>query len=569
MEKITVLPSIGAAMFRGVVGSNNRIIGFPAVRGQARGPCLPERIAHQHSSKRRMSSLPPLLLAGIASLWMMAASAQQSQTLYVEPMFLFRDPNIVTQFETSPSAALADVQAARGGCSGSSCVLFINLTAVYPPATGGIIQDGVPFQYTFDAETCDANWQNCSTAPHWNSVSSTTVCPASFAGGEASPSSGIQDIWCQSATTYTPPPPPNHCQSCFGNPIYASSGEKLQVETDYSGATGLQLTRTYLSSNGYFASVLTQSFVNDSTPAGTTSSACYPASWTAGSQMGYYCFPYISAYPYVNGGVTQYQLRGADGRSIQFTGPNNAITQNADINDRVTQISVGGVTEWQVKREDDSTEIYSAAGALIQRTLRGGKFFSFTYSTSSTPTNVAPHPGLLIGQTDTFGHALSWAYNSSGQMTLMTDPGGGSYQYNYDSSANLVGVIYPDGSSKAYEYNESANTGGASLPTALTGITDESAARYATFQYSNAGPYFSATNTQHAGGVLTVIYSLMTERLITTCRSRAPSSQIRSGNTLALTLTATSTEIQLVARTQVASWTSMSEVCSTPPRTSS
>ena len=42
------------------------------------------------------------------------------------------------------------------------------------------------------------------------------------------------------------------------------------------------------------------------------------------------------------------------------------------------------------------------------------------------------------------------------------------------------------------------NTGGASLPTALTGITDESAVRYATFQYNSAG---LAVNTQHAGGV--------------------------------------------------------------------
>ncbi len=327
------------------------------------------------------------------------------------------------------------------------------------------------------------------------------ACPSGFAAGIHGPVNGIEQIWCSKTITGTQQPPAKHCLSCLGNPIYASTGEKLQAEIDYSGMPGLELVRTYLSSNGFFASVLTQNFADDSTAAGTTSSACYPASWTAGSQSGFYCNPYISAYPYVNSGVAQYQLKGADGRSIGFSGPNSAVTQAADINERVTQLTVAGATEWQVQREDDSIEIYSATGSLLQKTLRGGKSLSYTYSTSSTPANIAPRPGLLLSQSDAFGHTLSWAYNTAGQMTQMTDPAGGIYQYSYDSNGNMTGVVYPDLSSKTYWYNESANTGGANLPNALTGITDENGVRFATFQYTSQYGVTFASNTQHAGGV--------------------------------------------------------------------
>ena len=160
-------------------------------------------------------------------------------------------------------------------------------------------------------------------------------------------------------------------------------------------------------------------------------------------------------------------------------------------------LTVSGNTEWQVQREDDTIEIYSAAGVLIQKTLRGGRVLTYTYSTSSTPVTIAPYAGFLLTQSDAFGHTLSWVYNTAGQMTQMTDPAGGIYQYSYDASGNLIGVIYPDSSSKTYWYNESANTGGANMPNALTGVTDENSVRFATFQYS--GPF--ASNTQHAGGV--------------------------------------------------------------------
>jgi YD repeat-containing protein len=80
----------------------------------------------------------------------------------------------------------------------------------------------------------------------------------------------------------------------------------------------------------------------------------------------------------------------------------------------------------------------------------------------------------------------------------VTDSAGGITGYTYNADGMLSSVTFPDGSVRAYLYNEPANTGGRSLPTALTGITDENGARFATYKYDSSG---RAISTEHAGGV--------------------------------------------------------------------
>jgi YD repeat-containing protein len=50
-----------------------------------------------------------------------------------------------------------------------------------------------------------------------------------------------------------------------------------------------------------------------------------------------------------------------------------------------------------------------------------------------------------------------------------------------------LSVTYPDGRQRLYSYNEPGLTGGADLPNALTGITDENGARFATYAYDQYG----------------------------------------------------------------------------------
>jgi RHS repeat-associated protein len=439
----------------------------------------------------------------VVALWTVTAAAQ-SYKVYVEPVFIYTSSGLAVPPSPSLATEWSEIQSYVAGLSsGGTTLAAVNL---HPDDTGDgppyVTYDGIPAEYFYDRYYCSNG--TCGTQHDWNFLTTTPTCPSGAAVVEESLPNKVEIVGC-SITISNIRPAPKNCRTCFGNPIYAVNGQKMQVETDYSGLPGLNFTRTYRSTNGSFASVLTGNFVSNTAAAGTVSPSCASETfYYSGYGTGVYCASYISMYPYVNNGVPTYQLATSDGNSMGFSGQTNAITANADINERVTMLTVNGATEWQVNREDDSIEIYNAAGSLIQKTLRGGRTFTYTYSTSSTPSNIAPWAGLLLSQTDAFGHTLSWQYNATGQMSQMTDPAGGTYSYTYDGNNNLTGVTYPDRSSKTYWYNESVNTGGTNLPTALTGITDESAVRYATFQYNSSG---RAVSTQHAGGVDTYTFN--------------------------------------------------------------
>ena len=435
---------------------------------------------------------------------LVTAALAQSHTIYLLPQFLYKQAdNNVLPYETTLAAAWADVQAS-GYCGGGYCYSYSNLEPVLPPAVNGYLFDGIPFYQSFDITQCDVD-NNCLLRGQGD-IQTSTPCPNGGGAGNYNSNNGVELVAC-AVTIWDVQPSIKYCRTCLGNPILPATGQKLQVETDYAAGTGLNFTRTYRSNNGQFNSVLTEA-LQLPLAAGTSQPGCYYGAWLAGAQSGFFCFPYISTYPYTNNGVAQYTWQTDDGRSIQFTAAPAFTPQYADVDERLSQVTVNGASDWQIKREDDSIELYNATGSLIQKTLRGGAIYNYTYSTSSTPANIAPTPGLLLTQTDAFGHTLSWKYNAAGQMTQMTDPAGGTYTYVYNGNSNLpASITYPDGSTKTYWYNESANTAGTNLPTALTGITDENGVRFATFQYNSSG---LAVNTQHAGGVESYTFTYST-----------------------------------------------------------
>jgi RHS repeat-associated protein len=425
-------------------------------------------------------------------------------------------------YESNIGAAWAQAQSYINGYVASQNTEYtaVNLhpttqTTVWP------VLDGMPTMYNFDVQGCSGG--TCNTYSNQGFIKSPVLCPGGTPAGVNTPPVNPTNNLSTCAITF---PAAQPCPNCTlpnpqaGNPIDGSTGQKIQAETDYSFAA-LKYTRTYTSSTaspsvtgragGAFASDTQAGFLDFSQTSMLPYAACFP-SYIAETNPDGSKFSQAACFPYMGSGATsnQYALATAEGRYLEFSGSPGAITQNADINDRVTQITVGGVTEWQVNRADDSIEIYNTSGARLQRTLRGGLTLTYTYSTSSTPANVAPWPGLLLTESDPFGHVLSFQYNPQGLVSQMTDPADGVYQYNYDGHGNLTSVTYPDSSSKTYWYNESANTGGANLVNALTGITDESGVRYATFQYTSQYQSALATNTQHAGGVDSYSFSYNT-----------------------------------------------------------
>jgi RHS repeat-associated protein len=441
-----------------------------------------------------------------ALLFLFALPSAQAFEVHVAPEFLFKDGQGYGPMVDSSSQALANVEAYYDSMEqkfNDGRSYSVSNLHPEPTMSNYYTMNGVWARLYFDLTSCPGNGGACTFAPNHSSIRTWAVCPEGWGLAYYEHSPTIKTAYCNKTLPDAQPPP--KCDSCIGNPIYPATGQKVQRETDYAGLPGLSFDRTYRSNLGYFASATTSTFTDYSRPYGNMLRNCLPGYYVVPDSSGTkvpYCFLYITVEQ------PKYQLFTVDGRHLRFSGPNTAVTQSADINERVTQVTnASGAVEWHVKREDDSTEIYDAAGALTQTILRNGQVLSYTYSDASTPTNIAPRPGLLLTKTDPFGHTLSWRYDASGRMVQMQDPGGGVYQYSYDNSAgNLTGVTYPDGSTRSYSYNESAHTGGTNLPQALTGITDENGTRFATFTFDSRG---RGTGTEHAGGVekFTVSYA--------------------------------------------------------------
>ncbi|GLQ93475.1 DUF6531 domain-containing protein [Dyella acidisoli] len=282
-----------------------------------------------------------------------------------------------------------------------------------------------------------------------------------------------------------------HGSPLVGDPINAAIGNKFLEEVDYEGGPWLTFRRDY---NSYQSSL---------------------------SAIGYlWRHSFDRSLTLIGNPITQINLLRPDGTQELFTQTNNVWTSDSASIDTLTananaQGAVVGYTVFDgASRHFDN---FNAAGVLQSETDETGNGITLTYSTSSTPTSIAPKSGLLITVTDPNGRQLHLTYNSSGNVSQVTQPDGGVLAYTYDSSNNLASVQYPDGKTKQYVYNESSLTGGNSLPNAMTGIIDEASSRYANTAYNSygqaisssfAGNAFTTQITYNSDGSSTVQYSL-------------------------------------------------------------
>ena len=204
--------------------------------------------------------------------------------------------------------------------------------------------------------------------------------------------------------------------------------------------------------------------------------------------------------------ATSIVLFRPDGLQETFTKTSGVWSSDPDVSDVLTETdnSSGVATRYTVFIAAlRHYETYSASGQLQTVTDETGQGITLTYSTSSTPSSVAPTPGLLLTVTDPEGRQLRFTYGSAengfGQIATITLPDGGTLTYAYGSAtSNLTSVTYPNGTTRQYIYNESSLTGGASLVGALTGIVDETDTRYESTTYNSYG---QATSSYFAGNV--------------------------------------------------------------------
>ncbi|MDP9918373.1 RHS repeat-associated protein [Variovorax boronicumulans] len=232
-------------------------------------------------------------------------------------------------------------------------------------------------------------------------------------------------------------------------PILPASAEKYRSEIDFDdgGPAPLTFGRTYRSNWGLDASRVAGPLGKAWTHSHTTSLSFSPATNPTT----------VSIFNGEGSLRTFFKVSGA----IAWTAANSADTllQNSD-------------GSWSYRRADDgSTLSFTADGRLQTLAPRNGWATVYTYNSA----------GQLATIGNGFGRFLALTYNSVGQVAGITTPDLRVVAYSYDAAGRLSSVTYPDGNTRGFLY-ENAN-----FPYALTGILDETGARFATFAYDSQG----------------------------------------------------------------------------------
>lgn len=271
----------------------------------------------------------------------------------------------------------------------------------------------------------------------------------------------------------------NCCDVCNNgtNPIHTASGNKYEKETDYvgQGAFPLRFERVYAGNDTYD---------NLPIPMGVGWSHTYSS--------------HLVAYPSVSGGsidhVTAFR---ADGRVLDFSASGSSWLADPDVRERLAATASG----WQITTPNDDVENYDTDGRLTAITSRSGLVQTLSYvDTSGHPSNQVQRV------TDPQGRHLDFTYDASGRLTQLTEPDGQVVTYSYDTANNLASAIYPAPGggtvTRTYAYNETGQTSGASLPHALTGLSDESGTRYASWGYTASGRANLSVHGAFSGGTV-------------------------------------------------------------------
>jgi YD repeat-containing protein len=301
--------------------------------------------------------------------------------------------------------------------------------------------------------------------------------------------------------------------SMVGDPINSATGNQFMEEDDYPDGGWLSFRRFYNSSLG-------------------TNFTAIGSQWRQS----------FDRYLLITASPASIMIFRPDGKYETFTKTSGVWTTDSDIHDVLTETdnSQGTATSYTIFiAANRHYETYNTAGQLQSVIDATGQGVTLAYSTSSTPSTVAPVAGLLITVTDSKGRQLNFTYNSNGQIIQVSLPDGGALTYTYDSTAdattgNLMSVQYPDGHTRQYVYNESSLTGGASLPSAMTGVIDETGTRYLSTAFNSSG---AATSSSFAGNVGTTQVAYNTDSTSTV--------QYPLGETVTLSYATTSTGLIL------------------------
>lgn len=276
-----------------------------------------------------------------------------------------------------------------------------------------------------------------------------------------------------------------------GNPINAATGNKFQKETDASFEEGLEFVRYYNS----------EKFAPD---------YFMGPNWTSSYARRVEHVPNTAGTTYETASVLR-----PDGKKIKFILTAGVWTPDTDIYSTLERLSdpiTGNIVGWIFQESRGGViESFDNKGRLSALDFPDGNRVDLMYNNGVIEGNESDY--LLTSLTSRSGRKLVLSY-AAGRLSNIQGPDGSLVSYAYDTNGRLSSVQHPGGAIRTYIYNEAVNTSNANLPFALTGIEDESANRFATFQYKTDGKVFL---TKHGNGVDThsVQFSNSTSSIVT------------------------------------------------------
>ena len=236
---------------------------------------------------------------------------------------------------------------------------------------------------------------------------------------------------------------------CTPNPILPASGEKYRYELDFSddGPAPLEFARIYRSTWGTSDTV-------EKGPLGKPWNHSHATTLKAWPQTGPTNVTVLTAE-----GFRRTFAKAATASIWTATNSDDTLAQNSD-------------GSWTYRRTpEDAVLVFDTSGRLQASSTRNGWPTNYTYNGA----------GQLATISNNFGRSLNLSYNSASQLASVTSADARSVSYAYDAAGRLSAVVYPDGKSRAFLYED------ANFPQALTGLIDETGARFATFSYDTRG----------------------------------------------------------------------------------
>ncbi|NPU95293.1 MAG: RHS repeat protein [Gammaproteobacteria bacterium] len=266
--------------------------------------------------------------------------------------------------------------------------------------------------------------------------------------------------------------------SLAGNPINLANGNKFQSETDFMGwgPFPLSFVRSYNS---------------------------FQAKWTSSLGHGWR-HNYSAQIERIDDNTVK--VIRSDGTVHRFHRQEEKWSpENGVVDGLVATYHKSNLTGWRYRTGTGTEETYSATGQLLQIQDMSGAQQRLAYD----------EQGRLIRVEDNLGNALSLEYQGPRLSHIIT-PSGERISYEYDGTRfeNLQHVSHGKASllsrAKSLFLSDPAITyhyEDRNFPSHLTGMTDESGLRYATWRYDLLG---RAISTEHGNGIEKLTINYMT-----------------------------------------------------------